>query len=267
MTPDTDYLPQYTLDRLAEQVCLRLDHFGHFDPATMWSLPIRGCRIIELQPLKTSSLVLMTKKKCQFVSDSNVKEYHQLLTLVYVLLYYRNHRRNRIIDDVVLPKLVRNMGMYGKDGVLKEQIQKEIDRLIEEDRMVAEAMGDDMGEVDGGDLSDLALGGPADDTDADADAAASDAGSDADDADVTDRGMHDKVRCELFIRLLELAGLDLANTGNKKRLAHLWHELTGKSSEVMRRFCTYRKYVNNHTRDDLERLNKLLGELGIDMRL
>ena len=77
--------------------------------------------------------------------------------------------------------------------------------------------------------------------------------------------LRNKVCFELFLRLLESAGFDINNTGNKTRAGQLWHMLTGKSSEELRQFCGERDYDNKNTRADVKRLNSKLAEMGIDI--
>ena len=75
--------------------------------------------------------------------------------------------------------------------------------------------------------------------------------------------LYNKVSFEFFLRLLEHAGLDINNTGNKTRAGDLWHMMTGKSADEIRRFCSSRAYYNNHTKGDIKRLNELLSDMGI----
>lgn len=75
--------------------------------------------------------------------------------------------------------------------------------------------------------------------------------------------LYNKVSFEFFLRLLEQAGFDINNTGNKTRVGELWHMMTGKSADEIRRFCSSRAYCNNHTREDVKRLNELLSIMGI----
>lgn len=75
--------------------------------------------------------------------------------------------------------------------------------------------------------------------------------------------LYNKVSFECFLRLLEKAGFDLNNTGNKTRAGILWHMMTGKSSDELRRFCSSRAYKNNHTKADIKRLNEHLSDMDI----
>lgn len=75
--------------------------------------------------------------------------------------------------------------------------------------------------------------------------------------------LYNKVSFECFLRLLEQANCDLDNTGNKSRAGILWHMMTGKSSDELRRFCSSRAYKNNHTKADIKRLNEHLSDMDI----
>lgn len=78
---------------------------------------------------------------------------------------------------------------------------------------------------------------------------------------------YNKVCFEFFIRLMERSGLDLNNTGNKSRIGTLWHKITGKSAEELRRYCSKRNYQNNHTQVDIKALNELLSEMKFEEQL
>ena len=76
--------------------------------------------------------------------------------------------------------------------------------------------------------------------------------------------LYNKVSFEFFLRLLEHVGLDINNTGNKTRAGHLWNMITGKSADDLRKYCSHRnQYNNNHTKEDIKRLNKHLSDMGI----
>lgn len=82
-----------------------------------------------------------------------------------------------------------------------------------------------------------------------------------------EEAFYNKVCFEFFIRLMERAGLDLNNTGNKSRIGALWHKITGKSADDLRRYCSKRNYQNNHTREDIKALNELLSDMKFEMQL
>lgn len=85
-----------------------------------------------------------------------------------------------------------------------------------------------------------------------------------DEEDIVEEGvLHNKVSFELFLRLLEKAGFDINNTGNKTRAGNMWHMMTGKSADDLRKFCSTRKYSNNHTKEDIKQVNSQLTNMGI----
>ena len=87
--------------------------------------------------------------------------------------------------------------------------------------------------------------------------------NDEQEAKQDEKVLYNKVSHEFFLRLLEKAGLDLNNTGNKTRVGDLWHMVTGKSGDEIRRYCSTRNYINSHTRVDIKRLNELLQDMKI----
>lgn len=87
--------------------------------------------------------------------------------------------------------------------------------------------------------------------------------NDEQEAKQDEKVLYNKVSHEFFLRLLEKAGLDLNNTGNKTRVGDLWHMVTGKSGDEIRRYCSTRNYINSHTRVDIKRLNEFLQDMKI----
>lgn len=83
------------------------------------------------------------------------------------------------------------------------------------------------------------------------------------DTEETEGKLYNKVAFELFIRLLEKAGFDINNTGNKTRVGELWHMVTGKSGDEIRRYCSTREYQNTHTKADVKRLKDKLDEMDL----
>lgn len=88
-----------------------------------------------------------------------------------------------------------------------------------------------------------------------------------DDEKEQEDALYNKVRFEFFLRLLENAGFDINNTGNKTHVGELWHMFTDKSADEFRRYCSKRQPINHHTRPDVERLNMKLKELGISIQI
>ena len=74
--------------------------------------------------------------------------------------------------------------------------------------------------------------------------------------------LHNKVKFELFLRFLEQCGVNINRT-NKTDIGDLWHAFTEKSADDCRKYCSNRNYINNHTKKEIEELNKRLSYLGI----
>jgi hypothetical protein len=289
MTRD-NYLPQYTLDRLAGRVCNSLERFDRFLPETMWIRPIEYCLIVEQEPRNISTVIFQAMKNKQKVSE-DIMDYNQFLTRMYMLLYYR-HSQDKVYQTVVFPALITYMGIYAKEETLKG-ICKGINILQEEDRLVESALGKKPEDITPTTVPEIALVndpyGPgiivldpqtglpltgnetipekpspaAEEPDADAGETDGDDGEEKEPEDVL---LH-KVSFEFFLRLLEGRGLDFWKVNNKD-IAGLWHMVTGLSSEEFRRFCSNRnQYSNRATRKDIVRLNKKLAQLHIDIEL
>lgn len=74
--------------------------------------------------------------------------------------------------------------------------------------------------------------------------------------------LYNKVKFELFLRFLEQCDVDV-NKANKTDIGDLWHAFTEKSADDCRKYCSRRNYKNNHTKQNIENLNKRLSVLGI----
>ena len=74
--------------------------------------------------------------------------------------------------------------------------------------------------------------------------------------------LHNKVKFELFLRFLELDGVDVLQA-NKTDIGNLWHAFTEKSPDDCRKYCSSRIYENNHTKEEIKELNRRLALLGL----
>lgn len=77
----------------------------------------------------------------------------------------------------------------------------------------------------------------------------------------------DKIRLELFIKLLEKAGADLSLHGNKTLAADIMHKVTGLSSNTCKNYCTNRDLNLDFHRDEVTEINSLLMKLKLEIRL
>ena len=131
-------IPQYTLDQLAEDVCMKLDYFKTYYPSSkMWDGLMEHVTFIEQEPRNVNSVIVKVKENHSNALNSQMRNFHTILTRLYVLLYYR-HRDDAVYQALVFPKLVKNMGIYGKDD-MREQTDKTIDKILETDALVAKA--------------------------------------------------------------------------------------------------------------------------------
>lgn len=139
MTNQSLYLPQYTLDQLSEQVCMKLPYFRNFfTTAKMWEGIPELCQRIEEEPRAVNSVIAEAKlQNKQLYSNPVVCTYHMILTRVYILLFYR-HSHDNLYDQVVFTELAKTMGIYAGD-CLSNTIQPPINRIIELDQMVEKA--------------------------------------------------------------------------------------------------------------------------------
>ena len=136
------FLPQYKLAQLTDRVAMRIDYFSRlFKPENIWNDPIELCLPIELNPANVSGVILRAKmENGTAVTGTSIKTYHTILTRVYILLYFK-HCDNKVYEAAVFPQLIRNMGAYGDDKLSKNKIHAEIKKILEEEKLINEALG------------------------------------------------------------------------------------------------------------------------------
>ena len=148
MNSSSDYLPQYTLAQLSEQVCMKLPYFKNkFKTENIWDGIIQQCQLIEKDPRNVNIVTAEASNHSEmYVKEASVRESHLILTRVYILLYYR-HRDDSYFQNGVFPELVARMGFYSKRDYLKGIIRDGIDKIIEFDKQVEQAMKEKKKEV------------------------------------------------------------------------------------------------------------------------
>ena len=139
-TDNSNYLPQYALNQLADRVAMKVDYISRLYKADkVWDNTIALCQRIEAEPRDVSTVIIEVKKDTgTAVSGTNIKWFHVRLTLIYILLYYR-HNDIDAFKKNVFPQLVKNMGAYADDKILKTKIQQEIANIKEEDKLLEQA--------------------------------------------------------------------------------------------------------------------------------
>lgn len=137
MTNISNYLPQYALNQLADRVAMKVDYISRlYNADKVWDNTIELCQRIEKEPRDVSTVIIELKKENgTAVSGTNIRWYHVRLTLIYILLYYR-HNDIDAYKKKVFPQLVKNMGAYADDKILKTKIQQEIANIKEEDKLL-----------------------------------------------------------------------------------------------------------------------------------
>lgn len=140
MIDNSNFLPQYALNQLADRVAMKVDYINRLYKADkVWDNTIELCQRIEKEPRDVSTVIIELKKdNGTAVSGTNIRWYHVRLTLIYILLYYR-HNDIDAFKKNVFPQLVKNMGAYADDKILKTKIQQEIANIKEEDKLLEQA--------------------------------------------------------------------------------------------------------------------------------
>lgn len=133
------YLPQYTLDALYRQVIEPLSTFRRLSSETIWDTPSESCKQIEQNLRIIDTIIVTAKRKQSGCVSGTICYYHQMLARIYILLYYV-HRDDEVFQNVIFPKLLRDMGPYGLSDFVKVHINRKIDNQLEQDRALVKAM-------------------------------------------------------------------------------------------------------------------------------
>ena len=301
------YLPQYTLDALADRVGMRIDLFKRwFNPKTIWAGIDVLCRRIEEEPRMVSSVIVDTKMEYgKARAGTDAISYHNVLARVYILLYYR-HRDDDPFKTLVFPQLIRNMGDYRKGTLLTDVIQKEVDAIREQEQMVEKALK----KTSGG--SESASGGLRIEDPRTGIKLTSDeymkkffggwttgkvdiqglvspsftglvsnpslspvvGGFGSYEINVSDEKTsdaddipHDKVRLDLLFRLLKNADADFATHGNKKKAAELMRKISGLPLRTCQNYCSDQSLNPDAHPTEVTEINNLLSALGLSVSL
>ena len=264
------------LDVLTERVCRPFNYLAVkiTSNTPLWDEPIKMCQRIEKNLFAVDSVIIEAKSMPGYFNGNMTPRLCEaVLCRVYILLYY-NHEDEELYQEVVYPRLKDEMGQYYRGNI--EAICQRIDEVIRLEKMVKagpllEPMQElvdfttqHFTEINKEKSSLNARIKELEEENAKLKERLSVYLDDDDSEEENEDILRNKVSFEFFIRLLEHAGLDLNNTGNKKRAGELWHIVTGKSADDLRKFGSNRnEYDNNHTRKDIERLNVLLDRMGI----
>lgn len=275
-------ISQTMLDALTERVCRPFSYLAVkiTSNTPLWDDPIKMCQRIEKNLFAVDSVIIEAKRTSGYFNGSMTpKLYQAVLCRVYILLYYK-HQDEELYQEVVFPRLKDEIGQYYRGSI--EAIRKQIDEVIRLEKKVKarpflEPMQELMdfttqhfAEINKERSALNARIKELEDENAKLRARGELASRDAAmvDDEEEERGdgemLLNKVSFEFFLRLLERVGVNLDITGNKRRAGDLWHMLTGRSGEDLRKFCSNRsKYNNSHTKGDIKRLNEHLVDMGV----
>ena len=79
--------------------------------------------------------------------------------------------------------------------------------------------------------------------------------------------LHDKVRLDLLVRLLENDGANLSKHGNKTKAAQVMQSITGLPLQTCKNYCSNRDLNIRQHNDEVLQMNSLLQALGMKIRL
>jgi len=121
-------ISQTKLNVLQERVCSPIDYLcTNIDSATpLWDGPIKMCQQIENDQFAVDTIVIEAKKHNRVFNGVNTPRlFHAILCRVYIILYYL-HRDDKLYQEIVFPRLKKNMGVYNDVhlGTINEQIDK-----------------------------------------------------------------------------------------------------------------------------------------------
>ncbi len=127
------------LDMLLDRVCRPLKVFNqHYSHADYCKIVTPYCQQIEKNPRAVNSVIIKLRERNEYVySAIGIRRYHQLLTVIYVVLYYCYHQ-DKVFQMAVFPQLKRNMGIYDSNKDLQAAIQKEMDAIIQEEALLSQ---------------------------------------------------------------------------------------------------------------------------------
>jgi len=84
---------------------------------------------------------------------------------------------------------------------------------------------------------------------------------------VDSTSFHDKVRLDILLKLINIAGGNHRQRGNGKKVAELMNRITGLPLQTCRNYCSDSRLNTSTHKDEVLMLNSLLLSLGIEIRL
>lgn len=132
------YLTKDVLGNLNLRVVKTLSHLKLLDNDTLWDKPVALCQRIESNVREVDDVILEANMDKSYFHNSTNNPFcsQMLLSLVYILLYYR-HCDDELYKAVVFPALQNNMGIFRSQ--LLDDIQGKVKKVLEIDRLIEQS--------------------------------------------------------------------------------------------------------------------------------
>lgn len=287
-----EYLPQYTLDQLANRVAFKLSYFSSkFSPDTIWKEVLEYCSRVEKNPMSIDTIILIVRNEKEVIVSNptvDIRKFHTLLTRIFILLYYK-FGSDIVYRSHVFTELMKYMGVYATEknmNTIYEGIRKihkfekeledskrkqnnELNKEESQSQFVCQNQMDSLtSQLEGLKSENEQLRNVIAEKDKEiAELKEKIACYEAkEEQEIEDEklenALYNKVCYEFFLLLLNHVGLNI-NASNKTDVGRLWRMITGQSVEGIRQYCSTRNYVNKNTGNDIKTLNCHLKKLGI----
>lgn len=104
------------------------------DAETMWKHPMEQFNKMSDNPSLIDTIILEENKNASLISNQ-VRKSEVSLACIYILLYYC-HREEAFYKQFVFPELIKNMGVFGNEYLIK--LNKKIDNVLLMDKAMEE---------------------------------------------------------------------------------------------------------------------------------
>ena len=119
---------------LTNRVTKAIPALEKLDAETMWEHPMEQFNKMSDNPSLIDTIILEENKNASFISD-HVKKSQVSLACIYIILYYC-HREEVFYKQFVFPELIKNMGVFGNEYLIK--LNKKIENVLLMDKAMEE---------------------------------------------------------------------------------------------------------------------------------
>lgn len=130
------FISQTKLNVLQDRVCRPINYLTtKINSVTpLWDDPVKKCQQIENDLFSVDTVIIDSRKyDGVFNGVNSPRIYHAILSRVYILLYYR-HRDDKLFQEIVFPRLKKNMGIYNDIHI--KTINQQIDQILAQEELV-----------------------------------------------------------------------------------------------------------------------------------